>query len=250
MKSAVVTGAGSGIGEAVTRRLLADGWAVVAVDNNADGLARFANQERCTSVLGDVAEQSTHDRACDRAAELATLHAWISVAGITVRHQLHKLDEQSARRVIDVNQVGALLGAARAVAAFRATATPGVVVLISSVHGSHSAVHYPVYEMTKAATDALSRSIAVSYGADGIRAVAIAPGAICTPALTESIGSSENPTASFEQLATSSPLGRIGQPEEIADTIAFVVSESASFISGTTIVVDGGWTSTLLSQDR
>lgn len=250
MKSAVVTGAGSGIGAAVARRLLADGWAVVAVDNQRNGLAQYAENTRCATVLGDVADQSTHARAGERAADIGELHAWISAAGITATHQLHALDEHAARRIIDINQMGALLGAAEAVARFRATGTPGVVVGISSIHGSHSAVHYPVYEMTKAAIEALTRSIAVSYGADGIRAVAIAPGAIRTPALTASIEASDDPQMAMARLRESSPLQRLGHPNEIADAVAFVTSGSASFITGTTIVVDGGWTSVLLGEER
>ncbi len=250
MRSAVVTGAGSGIGEAVARRMLADGWAVVAVDRDDRGLAQFAGDERCGTVVGDVAERATHVRAAERAAGMGVLAAWVSVAGITTTHELHALDEASARRTIDVNQMGALLGAAQAVTIFRATGTPGVVVQISSIHASHSAVHYPVYEMTKAAADALTRSIAVSYGADGIRSVAIAPGAIRTPALTASIDASDDPPAASDRLKESSPLGRLGQPDEIADAVAFVTSDGASFISGTTIVVDGGWTSVLLRDDR
>ena len=249
MKSAVVTGAGSGIGEAVARRLLDDGWAVVAVDNRSDGLAQYADDTRCATVLGDVAEQSTHTRAGERAADIGELHAWISAAGITTTHQLDALDEQAARRLIDINQVGALLGAAEAVTRFRAAATPGVVVGISSIHGSHSAVHYPVYEMTKAAIEALTRSIAVSYGADGIRAVAIAPGAIRTPALTASIEASDDPQTATARLQASSPLHRLGHPDEIADAVVFVTSDRASFITGATIVIDGGWTSVLLGAE-
>ena len=248
MKSAVVTGAGSGIGAAIARRMLVDGWAVVAVDNQRDGLAQYAENTECPTIVGDVADRSTHARAGERAADIGELHAWISVAGVTATHRLHALDESAARRIIDINQMGALLGAAEAVTRFRATGTPGVVVGISSIHGSHSAVHYPVYEMTKAAIDALTRSIAVSYGADGIRAVAIAPGAIRTPALTASIEASGDPETTLARLRESSPLQRLGQPEEIAEAVAFVTSDRASFITGTTIVVDGGWTSVLLGR--
>lgn len=249
MNCAVVTGAGSGIGEAVALRLLADGWAVVAVDHEADGLTKFDNEPRCATVLGDVVDRSTHVRAGSAAAEIGALQAWVSVAGITTQHELHAFDERSARRTIEVNQVGALLGAAEAVARFRADGIPGVVVQISSVHASHSAVHYPVYEMTKAAAEALTRSIAVSYGAHGIRAVAIAPGAIRTPALISSIEASPDPQASLARLSESSPLRRIGDPDEIADAVAFVTSERASFITGTTLLVDGGWTAVLLADE-
>jgi len=249
MNSAVVTGAGSGIGGAVTRRLLADGWAIVAVDQDADGLARFADEPNCATVVGDVAERSTHVRAGQMLSEIGSPLGWVSVAGITATHELDALDEESARRMIDVNQIGPLLGAAEAVTRFRASGNPGVIVQISSVHGSHAAVHYPVYEMTKAATEALTRSIAVSYGADGIRSVAIAPGAVETPALTAALESSGSPPSARARLEASSPLHRLGQPSEIADAVAFALSTSASFLTGTTVVVDGGWTAVLLDDE-
>lgn len=247
-RSAVVTGAGSGIGEAVARRLLGDGWAVVGVDVEAAGLAQFAAEANWAGVVGDVADRATHARARERAEALGALGAWVSVAGVTATHELHALDEQAARRLIDVNQLGPLLGAAEAVSAFRSAGTPGVVVQISSVHAARAAVHYPVYEMTKAACEALTRSIATSYGALGIRSVAIAPGAIRTPALTASLDGSADPVATTARLEASAPLGRIGQPEEVADAVAFAISNRASFISGTTIVVDGGWTGVLLAD--
>ena len=110
MKSAVVTGAGSGIGEAIARRLLVDGWAVVAVDIQGDGLVQYAEDTRCATVLGDVADKATHARAGERAANIGELHAWISAAGVTATHRLDALDENAARRIIDINQMG---GAAR-----------------------------------------------------------------------------------------------------------------------------------------
>ncbi len=245
----MVTGAGSGIGEAVAHRLLAEDWAVVAVDRYAAGLAQFSSESNCATVVGDVTERSTHSRAGRRMRELGSPHAWISVAGVTASHELHALDEASVRRLIDINQMGPLFGAAEAVSRFRASGTPGVIVQISSVHASHSAAHYPVYEMTKAANEALTRSIAVSYGVDGIRSVAIAPGAIETPALIAALEATDDPRLARARLSRS-PLNRLGQPREIAEAVAFVISAGASFVTGTTIVVDGGWTSMLIRDEQ
>ncbi|MCC6184541.1 MAG: SDR family oxidoreductase, partial [Microthrixaceae bacterium] len=171
-------------------------------------------------------------------------------AGITVTHRLDDLDEASAREGVEVNQLGSLWGAAEAVCAYVASGAPGVVVSISSVHAIRAAQHYPVYEMTKAAVDALTRSVAVSYGPHGIRAVAIAPGAIMTPALRTSLETEQDRAATAGVLERVSALGRIGRPEDIAGAVAFALSEEASFLTGTTICVDGGWTSALLPGHR
>ncbi|MGB0113921.1 MAG: SDR family oxidoreductase [Ilumatobacteraceae bacterium] len=245
-----MTGAASGIGEAVAHRLRADGWSVVAVDRDAAGLTDFTAESDppCASVVGDVADAETHQRARTEASAIGTLQAWISVAGITEPHDLHDLDHDSARRLIEVNQMGPLLGAAEAVTEFTNSGTAGVVVQISSVHASRAAYGYPIYEMTKAAGEALTRSIAVTYGHLGIRSIGIAPGAVETPALTESIQQSPDPVARRDRLAWSSPLGRMGQPSEIADVVAFAVSEQATFISGTTIMVDGAMTAVLMRR--
>jgi NAD(P)-dependent dehydrogenase (short-subunit alcohol dehydrogenase family) len=102
--------------------------------------------------------------------------------------------------------------------------------------------------MTKAAADALTRSIAVTYGPLGIRSVSIAPGAIRTPALMAALDAAPDTAGAAAQLEGASPLGRIGQPSEIAAAVAFAVSDEASFLSGTSIVVDGGWSAVLLQD--
>jgi len=249
MTVVVVTGAAAGIGEAVARRLSADGWDLVAVDRDEAGLGRLADgATRVRTVVGDVRERATHQAARAAAAELGELTAWVSVAGITVTHDLADLDEGSVRTVVDVNQLGTLWGAAEAVAAFMAAGTAGTVVSISSVHAHRAAEHYPVYEMTKAAVEALTRSIAVSYGRHGIRAVAIAPGAIWTPALRESLGSAADPAANTGRLERASALHRIGDAAEVAAAVAFALSPDAAYVTGSVIRVDGGWTAALLTD--
>lgn len=251
MSVAVVTGAGSGIGEAVVHRLLRDGWGVVAADSSQAGLGQFAASEhgqRFRQVLGDVADRATHRAMRAEAERLGVLRAWISVAGITRSHELHDLDEESVRRVVEVNQLGTLWGAAEAVDSMLASRAGGVIVQIASVHAYHAAEGYPVYEMTKAAVDALTRSIAVTYGPMGIRAVTIAPGAIRTPALTAALDAAPDPEAAAARLRDAAPLGRIGMPTDIAAAVAFAISGDASFMTGTSIVVDGGWSAVLLRE--
>jgi NAD(P)-dependent dehydrogenase (short-subunit alcohol dehydrogenase family) len=250
MHSAIVTGAASGIGRAVAARLAADGWAVVGVDLNSGPLEEVVAGLRATgaiaaAVIGDVADRDTHRRARAVARECGPLGAWVGAAGLTHTHELTSLDEAAARLLVDVNQFGLLWGAAEAVDEWVSTGSRGTVAVISSVHARHAYPHHAVYEMTKAAAQALVRSIAVTYGPLGIRAVAVAPGGVVTPALVASLASAADPDAARRHLEHQSPAERLAQPEEIAAAVSFLVSEQAAYISGTTLAVDGGWSAVL-----
>jgi len=251
MTSVVVTGAASGIGRAVALRLLDEGWSVVALDRDAQGLAELTNSAASRSasltvVQGDVQTPETHEIARSVAKESGPLRAWVAVAGITRSHKVTALDPNSVREMIDINQMGSLWSASSAVREFLETGSGGVFVGISSVHASRAAEHYPVYEMTKAAVEALVRSVAVSYARSGIRAVCIAPGAVWTPALRDTIGEAVATGVNVRQLESSTPMGRIADPDEVASVVSFVISTAASYISGTTIHVDGAWTGALM----
>ncbi len=246
----VVTGAASGIGRAIAGRMAADGYHVVAVDRTplaTDELVMAARPagNRVIPIEGDVADRNTHRRARRAAADLGPLAAWIGCAGITRLHDLTDLAEQQAREVVDINQFGLLWSAAEAVTEWTSTGVGGVFVAVSSVHARHAAERHPVYEMTKAAAEALVRSVAVTYGPAGIRAVAVAPGAIETPALRASLDSAADPRAAQSALEQRSPSERIGRGSEIASVVAFLISGEASYISGAAIPVDGGWSAVL-----
>ncbi len=248
--SAVVTGAASGIGRAVAERLAADGYGVIAVDCNADQLAEVvggidAAKGVARAVVGDVRERECHRLARRMAGEMAPLHAWVGCAGITRVHEFTELTEEQAREVVDVNQFGLLWSAVEAVSEWTATGSAGVLVLVSSVHAKHAFPRHAVYEMTKAAAEALVRNVAVTYGPAGIRAVAVAPGGVDTPPLRESLQSAADPAAALRHLEIQSPAERIGRPAEIAAVVSFLVSDEASYLSGTSIPVDGGWSAAL-----
>ncbi len=251
--SVIVTGAASGIGRAVAGRLAADGFHVVAVDRTATDLDAAVGALgdaglSATAVAGDVRDRKTHRQARKAARTHGPLRAWVGCAGITRLHDLADLDETAVREVVDINQIGLLWGASEAVAEWVANGETGVAVAISSVHARHAAERHPIYEMTKAAAEALIRSIAVTYGRAGIRAVAVAPGAIETPALRRSLQSAPDPEAAEQRLTMFPPLERIGLATEVADAVAFVISDRASYISGTVLTVDGGW-SAVLARD-
>jgi NAD(P)-dependent dehydrogenase (short-subunit alcohol dehydrogenase family) len=251
LRSAVITGAASGIGLATARRLARDGWALTCVDTNASALDGLLDELDsggfpAAAVHGDVSERTVHEQACAAAAELAPLGAWVGVAGVARDFELCSVSEADVRQLVDVNQLGMLWGAVEALRVWETAGSAGTIVAVSSVHARHAASGSGIYEMTKASVEALVRNIAVTYGSRGIRAVAIAPGAISTQALHASFATASNPRAARERLERQAPMNRLGEPEEVAAAIGFLVSQEAAYISGTTLTVDGAMSSVLM----
>lgn len=249
-RSVVVTGSSSGIGRAIAQRLAADGWAVVVVGRDAGRVDAVVADLRAaggtaTGCVGDVADRELHPRLLAAALGLAPLRGWVNCAGTTVRNGLTDLSEQVTLDMVRGNQLGSLWGCEAAVRHWRGSEGSGAVVNMSSVHGRAAYPEHTVYEMTKAAVEALTRSVAVTYAAHGIRANAVAPGAVRSPALEESFGRAPDPEAAEQHLARRSPSGRIAEPQEVAAVVAFLLSDAASYVSGQTIAIDGGWTAAL-----
>lgn len=241
-RSAVVTGAGRGIGRAILGRLVDDGWKVVAVDNDPDLVAELERDlGRAYVVHGDVSDRDLHVRAARAASAVAPLGGWVNNAGISPRAPLAGHDPQLLDRVLDVNVRGVVWGCEAAVAAFKAGGRAGSIVNISSIHGRRGFPDHPAYDLSKAAIDALTRNVAVSYGPDGIRANAVAPGAIDTPHLRSTIESAADPARAEADLVAVPPLRRLGRGEEIAAVVSFLLGEESSYLTGQSIAVDGGW---------
>jgi NAD(P)-dependent dehydrogenase (short-subunit alcohol dehydrogenase family) len=242
--SAVVTGAGSGIGRAIARRLHDDGRAVVLVDRNAAALAEAVAEfgPRASAVTGDVAQADTHQRALVAAREWGRLDAWVNCAGLTRPCPLPQLTADEAAISVDANLYGTLWGTQTAVAHWVEQGVGGAIVNISSVHGQRAYPDHAVYEMTKAAIEALTRNVAVSYAAAGIRANTVAPGGVITPALSESLASAPDPQAALAELTGFTPAGRLAEAAEVAAVVAFLLSDEAGYIAGQTLVVDGAMT--------
>ncbi|SDU59181.1 SDR family NAD(P)-dependent oxidoreductase [Jiangella alkaliphila] len=237
-RSVVVTGTGMGIGRAIADRLAADGWVVVGVERDP-----AADAGSCADVVtGDTAERGTHAEAARRALALAPLGGWVNNAGITEPTPLHALDEDAVRAVVAINGLGYLWGCAAAVEAFAAQGRPGAIVNIGSIHGRVSYPQHAAYEFTKGGVDALTRSVAVTYGPYGVRANAVAPGGVRTPHLQAHIAASADPAATERELAQGPPLRRIAEPGEVAAVVAFLLSDDASYVSGQSVAVDGAWT--------
>ncbi len=248
---AVVTGAASGIGRGIAHRLAQD-HVVILVDLNATTLPQVQKEisdagHEAYSLLGDVGKRSTHEAARKLAESKGNLLSWVNCAGWTRGAPMHDFPNDPAvlEELISANQVGSFWGCAEAVSSFTTRQDPGAIVNISSVHGRRAWPDHAVYEMTKGAVDALTRNVAVAYGPFGIRANAVAPGAIMTPALKQSFVDAPDPVARRQSLELLTPLKRIGEPSEIAEVVAFLLSPRASYVSGQSIAVEGGWTSAL-----
>ncbi len=243
-RSALVTGAGSGNGAAIARRLCEDGASVTLLDRDPKGLAatlaRWPSDlsERCDQVVADITSDADVERAL---ADRHVLDILVNNAGIVDPGVYPELDAQTFARVLDVN----LLGAYRiAKAAFPfLTASPwGRVVNVTSMEsryllstGGHVQPHY---NASKAGLEMLTSALAYELAPSGTTVNAIAPGVIQTPLTSQSLGDSD--TASW--IVGCIPLGRIGRPEDIAAAVAFLVSDDAAYITGTSVAVDGGFT--------
>lgn len=245
---AVVTGAASGIGRGIAKRLAED-YTVILIDLNPKTLPVVEKElidagHQAYSVLGDVGQRATHQNARALAESKGNLISWVNCAGWTRGAPMHDFPNDPAvlEDLIGANQIGSFWGCAEAVASFTTRKVPGAIVNISSVHGRRAWPDQAVYEMTKAAVDALTRNVAVAYGPFGIRANAVAPGAILTPALEQSFVDAPDPVARRNSLELLAPLKRIGEPSEIAEVVSFLLSTRASYLSGQSIAVEGAWT--------
>lgn len=235
----VVTGAAQGLGKAIARRFAEDGGHVVGLDLSdavTDVVGEFGAGH--DAVVGDATDPALLRRACERAAELGgglrtvVLNAGVIAPGETVDYPLEDWD-----RVLGVNLRGAFIGAQVA----RPFLTEGgSMVLISSISASRGFGARAAYCASKSGVDGLVRSFAMEWGPDGIRVNGVAPGTIETEMQKAMVASGR---VSVERYVDRIPMNRIGRPEEIADAVAYLASERASYVSGVILAVDGGWAS-------
>ncbi|HJQ74093.1 MAG TPA: SDR family oxidoreductase [Gaiellaceae bacterium] len=237
--AAVVTGAAKGIGLGIAEALVARGAHVIAVDVDEAGLQAVA-RDGLEPLVGDIAEWSTHERAADAAERAGALRWWVNNAGIDWVGGAHEVDAEHVQRGIAVLLEGPLYGCAIAVR--RMLRTGGSIVNISSIQGITGFPRYLVYDAAKAGVMMASKQIAVDYGRFGIRCNAVLPGAIETPMTYATLPPDVPRDEALRQEGLLAPLERIGQPSEIAETVAFLLSDAASYVNGAAIVVDGGAT--------
>jgi NAD(P)-dependent dehydrogenase (short-subunit alcohol dehydrogenase family) len=245
MRVAVVTGAASGIGEATASRLIADGWAVVGID-----LAECTSSG-VTSITGDTTNRQVLSDARHRAESIGTLEGWVNCAAIPAFGKSQEATDALLERVVQVNLVSYFWGSLEAIDSFLTSGVPGSIVNVSSIHGARGFDGWALYDLCKGGVDAMTRSLAVEFAANGIRCNAVAPGSVATPLADRLAEAAEDSEKELSIAAKIAPMGRVGRPEEIAEAIVWLLGR-ASFITGHVLPVDGGamaWIPTRLSDD-
>ncbi|MFE7417596.1 SDR family NAD(P)-dependent oxidoreductase [Rhodococcus sp. NPDC057529] len=231
--SYVVLGAGAGIGEHVSRTIVALGGRVLCVDVNGDDVDAVAGSLRMPSVVADVTTEEGIDFVATRAiAEFGQINGYVDVIGRMHRTQIADYGLAEWDQDFRVNLAHAFLSARR----LSPLISHGAIVHVSSVMGSHGGRTAPGYGPAKAALEVWSKELAAEHGPRGVRVNVVAPGLFLSPRVAATPRSPNDSRI----LAGRPMLGRLGQPFEIAATVAFLLSPAAGYITGTTIPVEGG----------
>jgi NAD(P)-dependent dehydrogenase (short-subunit alcohol dehydrogenase family) len=248
-RTALVTGAAHGIGEATAHRLADEGANVVCVDVHERGLevaeAIVAAGGSAVFRRADIGVSEDIKNAVAFAVEQGGgIDVLVNNAAITLPKSFEQTEEEEWERVQRVN-LGSVYRFLRAAAEALRVSGKGAVVNVASFHAHATIEHFGAYASAKAGVVGITRSAALDLASAGVRVNAVCPGIIETAMWEAWLAAVEDRQATAREVARYQPMGRIGRPGEVAAAIAFLASTEASFITGTTLYVDGGVTARL-----
>jgi 3-oxoacyl-[acyl-carrier protein] reductase len=226
----VVTGAAGAIGQAICARVATDGYRVVAVDHDEEGLAGLAHAD---AVAGDLRDEQTLLEALAVSEAAGGLAAWVNNAANFPRGRLGDYNRPDLEDALSVN-LGAVIHGSRVALQGLLRSGGGSLVTITSIHARHAAAAWAPYAIAKAGAEALMRSVAVDYAEEGIRANSVAPGLILTP------GNAGYVAELRQTYAGQGRYLRVGAPADVAHAVGFLISDAARHVTGAVLAVDGG----------
>lgn len=245
-KCVAITGAGSGIGRATAVAFAAQGARLALLDISAASIDETRQRLTGSDHLALECDVSSPTAIADAFARIDTvlgpIDALINNAGINppVASSLD-VDEAYFDQIMSVNTKG-IFFCAQAAMRSMIPRKAGTIVNLASVSGMIGWGGSAIYSASKGAVIALTKALAIELAPFSIRVNAVAPGSIRTPMVEDNLQRLDNPAAAWEQTATLHPLGRVGEPDEVADAILFLASNRGSFLTGTVLTVDGGLT--------
>ncbi|GIO28333.1 SDR family NAD(P)-dependent oxidoreductase [Ornithinibacillus bavariensis] len=240
-KVAIVTGGASGIGEATVRLFVEEGAKVVIADFSERGKniseELNSNGYETLFVKTDVTQEEDIKKMIEETVDqYGKLDIMYANAGVADDAPAHEITFEKWKRTIDINLSGVFLSDKYSIEQFLKQGTGGVIVNAGSIHSFVALSAIPAYSSAKGGVKLLTQNLCTAYAKDGIRINAVCPGYIDTPLL------SKVDPQQKDYLASLHPQGRLGKPEEIAKAVLFLASDDASFVNGTTLLVDGGYT--------
>jgi NAD(P)-dependent dehydrogenase (short-subunit alcohol dehydrogenase family) len=244
---AIVTGAASGIGFATAERLARDGYAVGLVDVDEGGLQKASSAVGTTGsdalvACLDLTEPGAFAGAVEQMLEEQPgIDVLVNVAGIGVAATILETSDEDWNNTLAVN-LTAMFHTCRAVLPHMLAAGSGAIVNVSSVAGLVGVGRRAAYCASKAGVLGLTRALAVDHAKDGIRVNAVCPGTVATEWIDKILANAPDPAATRRAMEQRQLDGRMGTPEEVAASIAFLVSDEARFFNGASVVMDGGMT--------